>query len=150
MTMYDYIKKRNGVPIGHPSSLKNNLYRAFGAKDFATFWRYWNPIFGYTLGKYVYKPLKKTLPSSIALLITFIFCGSFHDLITIIFRKRTSFFFTICFTFFGLLVLLTQFAHIKSSSKKWISKALLNIICLILCFLFTYVCQKLISYTFYL
>lgn len=34
MTLGEYIKKRNGVEIGHPQSLKNNLYRSLGAKKF--------------------------------------------------------------------------------------------------------------------
>jgi hypothetical protein len=51
MTLGEYIKKRNGVAIGHPQSLKNNLSRSLGAKNFSSFWHHWNPIFGYYLGK---------------------------------------------------------------------------------------------------
>ncbi len=47
MKLSEYVKKRNGVPIGHPNSLRNNLQRSLGANNFSTFWNFWNPIFGY-------------------------------------------------------------------------------------------------------
>lgn len=56
MNLSEYIKKKNGVPIGHPKSLPNNLKRAIGAKNFATFWNNWNPIFGYYLDIKIFKP----------------------------------------------------------------------------------------------
>lgn len=59
ITLTDYVRKRNGVSIGSPRSLINNLYRSLGAKNFSTFWNDWNPIFGYYLGKFIFKPLKK-------------------------------------------------------------------------------------------
>jgi hypothetical protein len=30
MNLSDYIMKRNGVPIGHPNSLRNNLQKSIG------------------------------------------------------------------------------------------------------------------------
>jgi hypothetical protein len=62
MNLSEYVEKRNGVPIGHPSSLRNNLHRSLGAKNFSVFWNFWNPIFGYYLGTKVFKPLKKVFP----------------------------------------------------------------------------------------
>ncbi|MEJ8801366.1 MBOAT family O-acyltransferase [Pontibacter sp. H249] len=93
LTLTQYVKKRNGVAIGGPKSLRNNLYRSLGAKNFSTFWNYWNPIFGYYLGKFIFKPLKRILPVSISLIFTFIFCGLIHDAVTIIVRGRISLFF---------------------------------------------------------
>jgi septation ring formation regulator EzrA len=29
--------------IGHPNSLRNNLQKSISAKNFHTFWNYWNP-----------------------------------------------------------------------------------------------------------
>ena len=40
MNLAQYVKKKNGVPMGHPKSLRNNLYRSLGAKNFATFWTF--------------------------------------------------------------------------------------------------------------
>jgi hypothetical protein len=61
MKLSEYIKKRNGVPFGHPNSLRNNLERSLGANNFSTFWNFWNPIFGYYLGTTVSRPLKKNI-----------------------------------------------------------------------------------------
>jgi len=36
--------------------------------------------------KYIYKPLKRILPVTVALLFTFIFCGLLHDAVTTIYR----------------------------------------------------------------
>lgn len=97
MTLSDYVKKINGVPFGHSNSLRNNLYRSLGAKNFSTFWNYWNPIFGYYLGKKIFKPLKRIFPIGLALIFTFIFCGLLHDFVTTILRKKISLFFTFWF-----------------------------------------------------
>ena len=37
MNLSDYVKKRNGVPIGHSKSLSNNLYRRLGLKTLLHF-----------------------------------------------------------------------------------------------------------------
>lgn len=55
--------------------------KSFQAKTFREFWWYWNPTYGFFLGKYIYKPLRKFLPQSISVIFTFIACGLFlHDL----------------------------------------------------------------------
>jgi hypothetical protein len=56
LTLSQYVHRRNGVPLGDAKSLPNMLHRSFGAASFAAFWQYWNPIWGYGLGKYVYTP----------------------------------------------------------------------------------------------
>ncbi|MDX1364855.1 MAG: MBOAT family O-acyltransferase, partial [Arenibacter latericius] len=120
MTLTEYVKKRNGVPIGSSKSLRNNLYRSLGAKNFSTFWNYWNPIFGYYLGKYIFKPLKRILPVGVALLFTFIFCGMIHDAVTTIFRWKISLFFTIWFSMMGVSVLITRYFNHNFSKQIWV------------------------------
>ena len=142
MTLNEYIRKRNGVPIGSAKSLQNNLYRSLGAKNFSAFWNYWNPIFGYCLGKYVFKPLKKEIPVVIALLCTFICCGLMHDLITTIYRAKISLFFTIWFTIMGFAVLITKYLKHDFSKQKWIFRALVNLSIISLCFLITFCVTK--------
>ena len=83
LTLAQYVEQRNGVPLGDTSSLRNMLQRSFGAPSFAGFWQYWNPIWGYGLGKYVYSPLQRVLPAAIALIMTFVVSGGIHDLVTI-------------------------------------------------------------------
>jgi len=68
LTLVQYVERRNGVPLGDSNSLRNMLQRSFGAASFAGFWQYWNPIWGYGLGKYVYSPLRRVLPAVIALI----------------------------------------------------------------------------------
>jgi hypothetical protein len=52
LTMGQYILRRNGVPAGASGGLRNMLQRSFGARSFAVFWQYWNPVFGYILGRF--------------------------------------------------------------------------------------------------
>lgn len=142
MTLAEYIKKRNGVPMGHPKSFRNNLYRSFGAKNFSTFWNYWNPVFGYYLGRKIFKPLKNYFPSAIALLITFLFCGLIHDLVTIIFRGETYFFFSIWFIFMGLGVLITRRMKHNFIGKPWIVRVLINLVIISTCLILSLYAKK--------
>lgn len=137
MTLTEYVKKRNGVAIGSSKSLRNNLYRSLGAKNFSTFWNYWNPIFGYYLGKFIFKPLKKMFPIEISLLFTFIFCGMIHDAVTTIFRWKISLFFTIWFSMMGIAVLVTRYFNHNYNKRIWIFRASVNLSIIGLCFLIT-------------
>ncbi len=137
MTLSDYIKKRNGVSIGSPNALRNNLYRSLGSKNFSTFWSYWNPIFGYYLGKFIFKPLKKVLPPSISVIVTFIFCGMLHDTVTTFLRADVSIFFSIWFLFMGLAVLITRFLNHNFSKQIWITRASINLSIISVCLVLT-------------
>ena len=137
MTLTEYVKKRNGVAIGSSKSLRNNLYRSLGAKNFSTFWNYWNPIFGYYLGKFIFKPLKRILPIGIALLLTFIFCGIIHDAVTTIIRLKISFFFTIWFAMMGIAVLITRYLNQNFNKRIWIFRAFVNLSIIGLCCIIT-------------
>ena len=118
MNLSEYIKKRNGVPIGNSNSLRNNLYRSLGAKNFSSFWNFWNPIFGYYLGIKVFKPLKKVMPIAFSLILTFIFCGLVHDLVTTLFRGQLSLFFSVWFFLMGVSVAVTKYIDYDLSKKK--------------------------------
>ncbi|WP_189606134.1 acyltransferase [Salinimicrobium marinum] len=127
LTLNQYIKKRNGVSMGSPGSLRNNLNRSLGAKNFSTFWNYWNPIFGYYLGKFIFKPLKITFPVSVSLVLTFIFCGLIHDAVTTLVRGNISFFFTTWFLLMSLAVLFTRILKHDFSPRSWMVRALINL-----------------------
>ncbi|MBS1516661.1 MAG: acyltransferase [Bacteroidetes bacterium] len=137
MTLSDYIIKRNGVPAGSPHSLRNNLYRSLGAKNFSVFWNYWNPVFGYYLGMYVFKPIKKFFPSSAAIIFTFVICGMFHDIIISVVRGKISVFFTLWFLIMGTGVLINRYFRYDLSERKWILRALMNLGIVISCLLLT-------------
>lgn len=128
LTLAQYVHRRNGVPLGHASSLRNMLYRSFGAGSFAKFWQYWNPIWGYGLGKFVYAPLQRYFPSALALLLTFVTSGIIHDLVTMAIRRSITFFFTPWFFLLGLGVLAGRFAKMNVSSYPWWFRAGINLL----------------------
>jgi D-alanyl-lipoteichoic acid acyltransferase DltB (MBOAT superfamily) len=137
MTLAEYVKKRNGVPMGSSHSLRNNLYRSLGAKNFSTFWTYWNPIFGYYLGRKVFKPSRVYFSKSVSLLITFGFCGLLHDLVTWLVRGGTSWFFTLWFLLMGAAVLITRLLNHNFKENKWRVRALFNLAIILGCFILT-------------
>jgi D-alanyl-lipoteichoic acid acyltransferase DltB (MBOAT superfamily) len=95
------------------------LLRSFGASSFEAFWRYWNPIFGYFLGRYVYSPLRRVLPAALALVITFLVCGALHDLVTMAVRGSWAFLFTPWFLFLSVGVLVSRATHMNISRLAW-------------------------------
>ncbi|MCQ0111700.1 hypothetical protein [Zhouia amylolytica] len=127
ITLREYVKKRNGVPMGHPKSLRNMLYRSFGAKNFGVFWHYWNPIFGYYLGKLVFKPLRRYMPARLSLVFTFVFCGFIHDLVVLSIRGRMSYFFMIWFLFMAVGVLISRWLKHDLSRLPWLFRATYNL-----------------------
>ncbi|WP_367209115.1 hypothetical protein [Sphingobacterium sp. R2] len=137
MKLSEYVAKRNGVPIGHPKSLRNNLQRSLGAKNFSAFWNFWNPIFGYYLGTKIFKPLKKILPDALALVLTFIFCGFVHDLVTTLLRGKLSLFFSVWFFLMGVSVAITKYINYDLSKKVWIFRAVTNVLIIGFCALLT-------------
>ena len=54
-----FVKRRNGVPLGGKHALPMMLKRSLGAPNFAGFWHYWNPIWGYYLSRFVMRPLRR-------------------------------------------------------------------------------------------
>lgn len=57
------------------------ILRPFTAPSLRMFWNYWNPLYGYYLGRHIFKPLSRFLPDSLSLILTFLFSGFFlHDL----------------------------------------------------------------------
>lgn len=118
ISLNNYINKRNGVPLGHSSSLKNMLTRSLGAKSFDLFWVYWNPIWNYYLYKYVFKILKQKTNNYVAVIITFSCSGFIHDLVGLFIYKRTSLLFTIWFLLMGVIVVIFKIYKLTYKTKK--------------------------------
>lgn len=138
MTLGEYVKKRNGVPIGHRHSLKNNLYRSLGAKNFSSFWNFWNPIFGYYLGKKIFKPAKRFFSPALSIIITFICCGLIHDVVTILFRGQTSFLFSYWFLLMGVAVIISNYFNQNLAQHRWIIRYISNLFIILICLCFAY------------
>lgn len=133
LTLAEYVRRRNGVPLGGSGSLRNMLRRSFGAGTFAGFWRFWNPIFGYYLGTYSFAPLRRVVPRPVALLLTFILCGFIHDLVTMALRGAPTFFFTPWFAFLATGVILGEVLALDVSDLPWAARASVNLLYLAVC-----------------
>ena len=138
MKLADYVQKRNGTPLGANNSLKNMLIRSLGAGKFSSFWKYWNPIWSYYLGKYVFKPLKIILPNSLSLILTFVFCGFIHDIVIMIIRERFSLIFTQWFLLMSLWIVISESMKLDYSKYSWIVRASINVIIIGASFTFAY------------
>ncbi len=103
------------------------LRRSLGASSFAGFWRYWNPIWGYYLGRYVFRPSKRLLPRALAVVVTFTVSGALHDLATSAARGSAAFLFTPWFFLMSLGLLLGEALHMDLSHQPWIFRAATNL-----------------------
>lgn len=137
MKLSEYVKKRNGVPIGHADSLRNNLQRSLGANNFSAFWNFWNPIFGYYLGTKIFRPLKKIFSAGLSVILTFIFCGLIHDVVTTLIRGNVSLFFSVWFLLMGTVVVVSKYLDYDLSNHKWIFRAFVNLSIIAACFFLT-------------
>ena len=126
LSLAQYVKKRNGVPLGASGSMTNMLSRSFGAASFPIFWHYWNPIWGYYLSRNVMRPLASFLPTSLATFLTFLVSGALHDLAVSIVELKTVLFFTPWFGLMGILVITCQTLNVNYSSLPWAVRALIN------------------------
>jgi len=133
VSLGQYVRRRNGVPMGARGGLRNMFRRSFGARSFARFWQYWNPVFGYGLGRYVYTPLYRMMPSAIALIATFVFCGALHDLVTMAVRGSIAFLFTPWFFFLGAGVVAGRAVGMNLSRLPWQARAGIHFIYLATC-----------------
>ncbi len=134
MTLSEFVLRRNGVPLGAGDSLRNMLSRSLGAGTFSEFWQYWNPIWGYYLGMYIFKPLKSILPSSLALIITFVACGFIHDLAVMLIKWKFSLLLTQWFLIMGLSLIFGKYTNINYSKFHWIVRAAINTAVIAGCF----------------
>ncbi len=127
LTLAQFIKKRNGVPLGDRHSMRNMLSRSLGARSFAVFWHYWNPIWGYYLSRYVMRPLRRFLPLSFATFITFVVSGALHDLAVSIVKWKTVFLFTPWFALMAVVVITSSKIGISYGHFAWYFRALINV-----------------------
>lgn len=125
-SLSEYVNKRNGVPLGAKRSLRNMLFRSFGASSFAIFWNYWNPIWNYYLTRNILRPFAKFTPIWFAVPVTFVVSGFLHDLAISIFKLQSFIFFTPWFGLMGTFVVLTEKFSISYGSYNWFVRAFAN------------------------
>ena len=145
MTLSEYVRRRNGVPLGASGALRNMLDRSLGARSFAGFWQYWNPVFGYGLAKYVHSPLLRVVPPAAAVIVTFAVCGLLHDAVTMGIRGSPTFLFTPWFTLLGVGVVLGRAVGMDLSSRSWAGRATVNFTYIVVCLSLALVVRRVLS-----
>ena len=145
LSLGQYVRRRNGVPMGASGSFRGMMVRAFGAASFAGFWRYWNPIFGYYLGRYIYTPASRVVPRPLALVVTFLACGAIHDAVTVLARGTTRFLFTWWFLFFALGVVLGEAAGLNLARRPFAVRAGVHLAYLCACLGLAMGAQRLVA-----
>lgn len=118
------------------------LERSLGAGTFAGFWRHWNPVFGYYLGRYIDSPLRRVLPRSAALIVTFVACGALHDLVTMSIRGSMTFLFTPWFFLLGSGVVIGRWAGWNFTSRPWGVRAGVNVLYVSICLALTVLARR--------
>ncbi|WP_346654740.1 acyltransferase [Pseudoalteromonas ruthenica] len=145
LSLRQYVKRTNGVPMGATHSLRNMLYRAFGAGSFATFWHYWNPIWGYYLSRYIMRPLNIYLPKALAVWITFLFSGALHDLAVSLIKWQLIVFFTPWFGLMGALALVSTPKRLSYRDTPWLVRATTNALLLGVSLMVTFALENLLA-----
>src|SRR5262249_1442167 len=79
---HEFLVRRLGDPRRHPwRFLRNFFVRPLCAGSFAEFWRLWNPVYGYVLLFFIYRPLRRHVPRPVAVYLAFLASGFLlHDL----------------------------------------------------------------------
>src|SRR6266542_3934717 len=113
-----YMQFRLGASGGRAAWF-NFFIRPFGAASFTEFWRLWNPVYGYFLYYYSYRPLSRLMPRWAALMTTFTACGFvLHDLPAwAVTRRVLPPGGTIASILFGLGLVLSEALHMDIS--RW-------------------------------
>ena len=115
MNLEEYTYYRTGTKK-IPMVIRNMFLKPFVSSSLKSFWKYWNPTWGYFLLFYCYEPIKKYFPAWVALITTFIVSGLAHDIIYIIpmMMKEVKFvfpFITVWFFIISIGILLTEYLH---------------------------------------
>ncbi|MDB2484889.1 acyltransferase [Gammaproteobacteria bacterium] len=134
MTLSEYVLKRNGIPLGSQGSLLQNLENSFGAESNVLFWKYWNPIWGFYLSKYIYLPLNRHLSKSMSSIVTFGVSGALHDLAIGLLGLGWQYFLTVWFVMMGAFMNISKSLNIRYGSFGFSSRAVINISSIASCF----------------
>lgn len=145
ISLLAYIKRRNGVPLGAKGSLSNMLKRSIGARSFVVFWRYWNPIWGYYLSRYIMTPLCRRLPTWQATVITFAVSGALHDIAVGLLKREVFFIITPWFTLMGLAVAISQRLDIQYNNVPVYIRAIFNVLPIVVCYLIVVVGKSILA-----
>jgi hypothetical protein len=123
----EYINHRLGKPEGPWPAVRKMINRSFGARSFTAFWHYWNPVYGYYLYYWFYRPLRRFMPRPAALLLTFAVCGFLlHDLPHLPFSGVPLI--TLWFLLLGAGVIISEALSMDLSRQSFIVRATVNVL----------------------
>jgi D-alanyl-lipoteichoic acid acyltransferase DltB (MBOAT superfamily) len=127
-TLAQYLRFRLG-PKGGKTAWFNFFIKPFGASSFARFWRHWNPVYGYFLYYYSYRPLSRIMPRAPAMVVTFVVCGFLlHDIPAWVLARRVlppgA---TLAFIMFGLGAVLSEMFNMDLSSWPFVARVATNV-----------------------
>ena len=134
--MRSYVLRRMGHKRGF-ALVTEMFHRAFTADSLANFWRYWNPVYGFYLARYVQRPLKRLVPRPLSVVLTFAFSGFvLHDMLglwPVLVFKTGVFkppFVTSWFTLVGLLVVLTEALGVSFAARSGQQRVTIHLVVL--------------------
>lgn len=135
-----YVRRRCGG--GSPRAMfGRSVSRAFTAPTLGAFWHFWNPVYGYVLGRYCYRPMRRRgVPRAVALVATFAFSGfALHDLL--LWPARLSVgarplfpVVTVAFVVVAMLVLMTDAMRVDLRGLGPAARGCVHALCLVLAF----------------
>ena len=131
---HEFIVRQVGEPKYVLRFARNWFVRPLCASSFSRFWYYWNPVYGYVLLFYVYRPIRRFLPRPVAVFLTFLVSGLLlHDLpfniSADIYRGQLAVpSVTILFAIFGAFVLISEALHLDLSRYSRWQRAAANLI----------------------
>jgi hypothetical protein len=82
----------------------NVLVRPLAAPSLAEFWRRWNPVWGFFLSTWVYRPARRVLPHPAAVMATFMASGLVHNLLAAVLSHCLNPFVTVWFQWSGTTI----------------------------------------------
>ncbi len=122
-----FVLHRLGDPDGPWPAARSMFVRSFGAKSFAAFWRYWNPVYHYYLYYWCYRPLRSFLPRPVALALTFAACGFLlHDLPHLPFTGVPLI--TIWFSLLAVGVVAGELLRMDLSRRRFTVRVMVNVV----------------------
>lgn len=141
MNLEEYTYYRTGS-TKIPVVIRNMFFKPFVSSSLKSFWKYWNPTWGYFLLFYCYKPIKTIFPAWVALITTFIVSGLAHDIIYIIpmMIKEVKFvfpFITVWFFIISIGILLSESLQINFKKISLKFRPIIHLGYLIITFILT-------------
>jgi MBOAT, membrane-bound O-acyltransferase family len=112
----------------------NVLVRPLTAASFAGFWRSWNPVWGYYLSYWFYKPARRVLPHLAAVMVTFTASGLAHNLLATLVSHRFNPFVTGLFMLYGAVTVVSEAGHMDLSRLPEAVRVVINLAYLIGCY----------------